>query len=211
MTQPADDTWAILLAAGESTRMGRPKQLLEWGGVTLVEWQVARLLEAGADGVAVVIGSRGDEIEPAVLRAGALPVLNRDYRQGRASSVRAGARAIERPPARLVILSVDQPRPAWVTRRLLAVASEPPAKILSPRYQGHGGHPLVLDGSLLEEVRAVDEATLGLRAVVQRHQAESAYLEFENSCVIVDLNTPAEYESALAAFQRGEWDEDFTS
>ncbi len=211
MTQPADETWAILLAAGESTRMGRPKPLLEWGGVTLVEWQVGQLLEAGAGGVAVVIGSRADEVEPVVIRAGAVPVLNRDYRQGRASSVRAGARAIRRPPAHLVILSVDQPRPAWVTRRLLAAASESAARIISPVYQGHGGHPIVLDGSLLQEVRAVDEATLGLRAVLQRHQAESAYLEFENSCVIVDLNTPAEYESALAAFQRGEWDEDLPS
>lgn len=203
------ETWAILLAAGESTRMGRLKPLLPWAGVTLIEWQIAQLRDAGVSQVVAVLGSRAPEVEPLVTAAGATPVVNMLFREGRASSIRAAAAAVDATARRIVIVGVDQPRPAWVTRRLLAKSSESRALILSPMFMGRGGHPIVLDASLLEELLRVDEATLGLRAITERHRAEAIGVEFENSCVIVDLNTPVEYEAALAAFNRGEWSEDF--
>ena len=63
---PAVTIAAIILAAGESTRMGRPKQLLPWGGTTLVAWQVQQMREAGADDVVVVLGHAADEVHAAV-------------------------------------------------------------------------------------------------------------------------------------------------
>jgi CTP:molybdopterin cytidylyltransferase MocA len=84
----------------------------------------------------------------------------------------------------------------------------PAALIAAPRHAGHGGHPIVLDGSLAAELSEVTEETFGLRAITERHKAETIYVDFENPCVIVDLNTPAEYEAALASFNRGDWDAD---
>jgi molybdenum cofactor cytidylyltransferase len=187
--------------------MGRPKQLLPWGGSTLIEWQIGQLRAAGASNVTVVLGSGAEALTGLVAAAGAEAIINERYREGRATSVRTGAEALAEGLRRIVIVSVDQPRPAWVTRRLLD-AMGPGRLTAAPRHRGHGGHPIVLDGSLATELAAVTEETFGLRAVMERHKSETVNVEFENRCVIVDLNTPAEYQAALSSFERGEWDED---
>jgi CTP:molybdopterin cytidylyltransferase MocA len=217
---------ALILAAGESTRMGQPKQLLPWGGTTLVAWQVAQMREAGADEVVVVLGHRAEEIR-AALPPDAHAVVNEAYREGRATSLRAGAEALaldingsaggagagsgrstsDRVEA-ILILSVDQPRPAWLSRRLIERWRETGAPIVSPRFTGGGyGHPILIAAALLPELREVSEETLGLRAVILQHASEAASIEVTNRAIDVDLNTPSDYEAALAAFERGEWAE----
>jgi CTP:molybdopterin cytidylyltransferase MocA len=197
---------ALLLAAGESTRMGRLKQLVPWGGRPLVQWQAEQLRDGGADDVVVVLGHRAAEIRPAVpgwCRA----VVNEAYREGRATSLRAGALALADNTEASFILSVDQPRPAWLARRLLERWRAQRAPIVSPKFPRRYGHPVLLDGSLLPELRIVDEATQGLRAVVQRHTSEAVAVPIDNEALDYDMNTPEDYAAALAAFERGQWDE----
>jgi CTP:molybdopterin cytidylyltransferase MocA len=79
--------------------------------------------------------------------------------------------------------------------------------IVSPRFSGRFGHPVLLDGALLDELRAVSEETLGLRAVIDAHVEDAVSVEIKNQAVDVDLNTPAEYEAAFASFAAGKWDE----
>ena len=186
---------AIILAAGESTRMGRPKQLLPWGGTTLLAWQVRQMREAGVDEVVVVLGHAAVEVRPAVPPE-ARVVVNEAYRQGRASSLRCGAAAVSDDAGAVLVLSVDQPRPASLSRRLIERWREKGAPIVSPRFPRRFGHPVLVDGSLLGE----------LRAVIDRHAAEAEALPVEDDRVDVDINTPADYEAALAAFARGAWD-----
>src|SRR3972149_5441659 len=160
---------ALLRAGGESSRMGTPKPLLEWGETTLIEYQIAELRAAGADPVVAVLGHRADEVRPLVHRAGALSVINELYREGRASSARVGAAGLpEGTPAGLG-LNGDPPRPRAVIRRLVREHRERGNLITVPVYQGQRGHPALFDRSLLPELREVREATEGLRAVVQRH------------------------------------------
>ncbi|HET8944933.1 MAG TPA: NTP transferase domain-containing protein, partial [Dehalococcoidia bacterium] len=102
---------AILLAGGESSRMGAPKPLLDWGGGTLIEYQLSQLREAGADKLIVVLGHRADEVLPHVHRAGAQAIINELYAEGRASSVRVAAGALPENTEAVVVLNVDQPRP----------------------------------------------------------------------------------------------------
>ncbi|MCH7484599.1 MAG: nucleotidyltransferase family protein [Chloroflexi bacterium] len=185
---------AILLAAGESRRMGSPKPLLAWQGVTLIEYQITQLREAGVNDVIAVLGHHADDFLPLVTTSGARAVVNERYREGRASSLRAGAAAAEGAKT-VVILSVDQPRPAAVTRRLL---TEHTSGITVPSHHGRRGHPVVLDGSLLPELREVSEATQGLRAVIARHAAEVRDVPFDSPTVLLDLNTPADYQRAIA-------------
>jgi molybdenum cofactor cytidylyltransferase len=198
---------AILLAAGESTRMGHAKQLLAWGGTTLIDWQVRQFMEAGVESVVVVLGHAADDIRPA-LPSGTRVTLNEDYRQGRASSLRRGAQAVDGAPEALLILSVDQPRPAWLSRRLIERWQLEKPLIVSPRFVDGFGHPVLLDGSLLPELREVDEASLGLRAVIDRHLESAAAEVIHNSRINVDLNTRDDYASALASFNSGEWTKD---
>jgi molybdenum cofactor cytidylyltransferase len=197
----------LILAAGESSRMGRLKQLLPWGGATLVEWQVAQMLEAGVDDVVVVVGHSAEAVAEAVQRTSARAAINDAYKEGRASSVRCGAAAIPDGAEAIVILSVDQPRPAWLTRRLIEAWRSQPAPIVMPTFDGRRGHPILVAGSLLEELRSVTEAGLGLRAVTQSHATETAFVAIDRAAVNIDLNTPADYEAALAAYNRGVWGE----
>jgi molybdenum cofactor cytidylyltransferase len=198
---------AILLAAGESTRMGRLKQLLPWGGTTLIDWQVRQFTQAGVESVVVVLGHVADDIRPAV-PSGTRVTLNEDYRQGRASSLRRGAQAVDGAPEALLILSVDQPRPAWLSRRLIERWLLEKPLVVSPRFVDGFGHPVLLDGSLLPELREVDDESLGLRAVIDRHLDAATVEEVHNARINVDLNTPADYDAALASFDSGEWARD---
>ena len=249
---------AILLAAGESTRMGSPKPLLPWSGATLVERQVEALLEAGVDAVCVVTGHRGDDVAAAVSQAfppgassqfnsplpprasgqfksplppgdGCPPqvgagegrrkelspgrqsgkarpagrvftVHNPDYRLGKTTSIKAGLAALPEDVDTIVILAVDQPRPADVTRRVLELHVEAGKPISSPRYQGHGGHPLVFSAALRPELAAISEEKAGLREVMRRHAHEINWAPFDDPVVRLDLNTPEAYEAALKSF-----------
>jgi len=197
---------AILLAAGESTRMGQLKQLLPWEGVPLVAWQVGQLREAGADDVIVVLGHAAEEIREAV-PSEATVAVNEHYKQGRATSLKCGAEATPGGPEAILILSVDQPRPAWLSKRLIEYWRDSGVLVVSPRFSDGFGHPILLDGSLLSEVRHVDDATLGLRAVIDRHVDKAESVPIANDALQVDLNTPTDYQAALAAYERGEWAE----
>jgi molybdenum cofactor cytidylyltransferase len=197
---------AILLAAGESTRMGRLKQLLPWDGVPLIAWQVGQLRLAGAEDVIVVVGHEAEQISSAVPSDASI-VVNEAYKQGRATSLRCGAAATPDDSEAILILSVDQPRPAWLSRRLIERWRATHALIVSPKFAKGYGHPILLDGSLLKELRDVSDETLGLRAVIDRHVERAESLLVTNDALHVDLNTPSDYESALKAYQRGAWAE----
>ena len=187
---------AILTAAGESTRMGRPKPLLPWHGATLVEHGVRSLSEAGADEVVVVLGHEADEIAPLVDASGGRWVINPDYRRGRTTSIKAGLRAVSAEADVIVLLSVDQPRPSELIAAVLRAHLEGDAPITTPRYQGRGGHPLVFSSALKPELEAISEEGQGLREVFEAHRGEAREVQIEDPIVRLDLNTPEDYEDA---------------
>ena len=191
----------LLLAAGESSRMGRPKPLLPWRGTTLVEYQVNSLLRGGCDQVVVVTGKYDAEMAPLLKeRPGIIRAYNPKYAEGKATSVRAGIRGIPDGVRSIVLLAVDQPRPAWVIERILKVHTDFGAEVTSPGYGGHGGHPLVFDSSLRAELGAVDEEGEGIRAIFRRPDLNHHRVKFDSAIVRLDINTPEAYEDALANY-----------
>jgi molybdenum cofactor cytidylyltransferase len=193
------DTVAILLAAGESRRMGQLKALLPWQGFSLLMYQVAALKDAGVDRVVVVLGHQAEQLRPILEgREGVTLVLNPDYLQGKTTSIKAGLKTLaSSKPAVLVILNVDQPRRPETIRYLLQQHWDGPALITIPTHQGKGGHPIVLAPSLLDELLGINEETQGIKAVVQRHKADTLRVEMESPEVLWDLNTPEQYGQAL--------------
>lgn len=179
--------------------MGASKPLLDWGGETLVQYQARQLREAGADPIVVVLGHRAAEVAPLITDT---IVVNEQYAAGRASSVRAGADAVPDDAAAIVVLSVDEPRPSYVLRRLIDEHAAQGALITLPTHDGVRGHPPVLDGSLLAELRRVDDETEGIRAIVARHEGEVFELEFDSPVVVTGMNTPEEYEQAKIYFEK---------
>mgnify|MGYP002336238094 CR=1 FL=1 len=186
---------SIVLAAGTSSRMaGNPKALLDWGGQPLVAYQVEQLREAGADEVIVVLGHRGDEIHRKIARLPCRVMLNTRYFAGRAGSLRIGARAVNRDAERIVVVNVDQPRPAGLTRRLLD-AHDAASAATRPEFEGRRGHPVVVSGWLRNEMLAARDEDDGLRGILHRYPERLAELAAGPECLL-DINTPEEYERA---------------
>jgi molybdenum cofactor cytidylyltransferase len=187
---------ALLLAAGESTRMGRQKALLPWQDTTLLEYQLTRL--AAVDAIAeivVVTGHEPDEIERMATQSARTVVARNDaYRVGKVSSIRAGLSGIAEEND-ILLLAVDQPRTSEVHRTLIQRHHSAGAMITVPVHAGRRGHPIVFSGTLMSELLAISEATQGVRAVLQRHPVLE--VGFEDPIVVLDLNTPADLDQAL--------------
>ena len=192
-------TIALLLAAGDSRRMGRLKALLPWRDTSLIEHQIAVLRDAGVDRVIVVLGHQAERVKALVEgKEGVTCVFNPDYLQGKTTSIKTGLKALEPDgPSVLVLLNVDQPRNTKTIRHLLRRHRAGRSPITIPTHRGKGGHPIILGPTLLDELRTIDEETLGVRAVVRRHESETQRVEMETPEVLWDLNTPGQYQSAL--------------
>lgn len=193
------DVVAILLAAGESRRMGQLKALLPWQGTSLLEHQVAALMAGGASRVIVVVGHQSERLTPLLEgKPGVVGVLNPDYLQGKTSSIKAGLNALAQdPPRTLLILNVDQPRSAGTIRSLIDAHCSKTAVITIPTYQKKGGHPILVDGSLLQEMLSIEEESQGMKEVVQRHAERTQRVEMDTPEVLWDLNTPEQYQAVL--------------
>ncbi len=190
---------AVLLAAGESARMGSPKPLLPWGDATLIEYELAQLKAGKVEKVVVVLGHEAESVRRRIRNPDALLVTNADYREGRAGSVRAGVRALAPDTEAVLILAVDQPRPAHLIDRLVTAHRQGGGLITVPSYQGRRGHPPIFDGSLIPELAAVREETLGLREVMRRHARQVQEVPFDSPLVLLDINSPEDYERARKA------------
>ena len=187
-----------MLAAGLSTRMGKPKALLPWMGTTLVEYQLDQMAASRVSGVIVVVGHEAEAVRVRVSgRSGVKIVENRDYRQGRASSVVAGVREVSIDSKALLLLNVDQPRPSWLIDEVVDAHFRGGAKITLPVHKGRRGHPTVFDGSLRDEMLAITEEGLGLKQVVRQDGGRVGNAEVSSSLIYLDMNTPEEYERAL--------------
>jgi CTP:molybdopterin cytidylyltransferase MocA len=190
----------VLLAAGESARMGRPKPLLPWGDTTLIEYQVGEMLAAGLERVIVVLGHAWQDVKPYLTGPAVQTVINEAYRESKAGSLRAVAASLLDEDEAVAILSVDQPRPRDVLTRLLAAYDAGAALVTFPVHGGRRGHPTVLAGALIPELRNVLDETLGLRGLIERHQASLREVAFDTPIVLLDLNTPDDYRQAHELF-----------
>lgn len=192
---------AILLAAGESSRMGQLKALLPWRNTTLLEHQLRSLLDGGVQWVVVVVGHDADRLKPIIEAVeGASWTLNNDYLQGKTTSLKAGVAALAgQPISDVLLLNVDQPRNADTVRRLLERHQASSFRITIPTHGGKGGHPILIAAELFPELAEIEEESQGLKAVVRRHAEATERYELDDPSVLLDLNTPEQYQEALDA------------
>lgn len=192
---------AILLSAGESSRMGKPKALLDWFGTPLVVAQANSLLDGGAERVIVVTGAHHDEIRHVVSDMPDVEIINNaNWVSGKTTSIKAGLSALSDGCATIILLAVDQPRPAWVVERALKSHLQSGCPVTSPRYSGHGGHPLLFDISIRDQLINISEQREGVREVMKRHEDEMNRAYFDNPVIRLDLNTPDDYKAALSKY-----------
>lgn len=184
---------AIVLAAGASSRLGQPKQLLLHGGETLLERALRLASEAGATPVIAVLGAHYDRIRAAV-RFGklnkAIPVLNSGWEQGIATSIHAGLRALEEsaPQASgVLILGCDQPRLTAVHLRGLLEAFDAQAApaMVASAYAGIVGTPAVFPRAVFAELGAL-RGSQGARALLVQPTCTLIALPFPGGEVDID-------------------------
>ncbi|HEX7877988.1 MAG TPA: nucleotidyltransferase family protein [Candidatus Eisenbacteria bacterium] len=182
----------IILAAGESRRMGQPKALLPWGGSTFVFTVTSRLLDAGLDPVVVVTGAHADVIRASTIPDGAAWIENHEWRSGQAGSLRAGVRALPSNVTAAVVALVDQPqiRTASVTRLLDAHAARG-APVVRPVFNGRGGHPYLIDSCVFPRIlTAPADATTF--AILKNFRESFDDVAFEDNSILIDFDTPGD-------------------
>jgi molybdenum cofactor cytidylyltransferase len=186
-----------LLAAGESTRMGRDKALLPIGQTTFLEHLVS-ILDGEVAPVIVVLGHHFEEISRAVrLPSGVKVLRNAEYQRGQLSSLQTALRALHVADGALVCL-VDHPGVTkQVVRALVAAFAQSRAGVVIPTCRGRRGHPVLFSASLFGELLAAP-LDQGARYVVQRHPDMVQTVEVDDEGILWDLDRPEDYE----AFER---------
>src|SRR5215207_3212113 len=144
---------AVLLAAGRSRRMGAFKPLLPFGGVSVAEACVAALRAGGAAEVVVVVGHRGAEVRAALAHSEGLGfAVNEVEGSEMGVSVARGVEVLSKEVKAVLVALVDQPAvPPSEIAKLIEARRRTGARLVVPVWEGRGGHPLLVDLSLLDE------------------------------------------------------------
>jgi molybdenum cofactor cytidylyltransferase len=182
---------AIVLAAGASRRLGRPKQLLMHGGETLIERAIRLANEAGAMPIITVLGAHHEIIRAAIAHSDINYIINREWEQGIASSIHAGIAeldAVAQDAPGVLILSCDQPRLTVEHLRGLmdAFSAQTETAIVASSYAGAHGVPAVFPRSVFPELLAL-RGDKGARALLIHPPCPLIALPFEGGQVDIDL------------------------
>lgn len=189
--------WAIILAAGESKRMGMPKMLLPFGGKTMIEMVIDHALRSNADKVVVVLGAKRHEIERIVKPFPVKMVHNAEYKRGMLSSVQAGFKALPEETEAALILLGDQPSiPSVILDEVIEVYKKTGKSLVVPVYGRKRGHPLLIDMRYRQEVQSLNP-DIGLRELLHRHVLDVHEIQIEDSSILRDLDDMKDYQKEL--------------
>ena len=190
--------WLVILAAGRSTRMGSPKQLLPVQGNSMLRHAVNTALASGEKHVAVVAAEDGRVTPELTLGLPVLWILNAHPEEGLSSSIRAAVKTLmqEHQPEAVMFLLADQPELG--SDVIAAVASayrtmRPP--IVQAQYRDRPGHPVVFDSSMFQQLLQI-QGDQGAREVISRNRDGMQWVEV-NSEMPQDVDTPEEYEACM--------------
>ncbi|WP_431274737.1 nucleotidyltransferase family protein [Variovorax ureilyticus] len=183
---------AVLLAAGAGSRLGgRPKSLLELGGVPLIRRQLIALSGAGVDEVVVVLGHHADAIEAAVRDFPVTLVRNPSPDDGQASSVRTGLEALSPRLDAVIVALADQPmiNAQDITALIGAFKKRGDASMVVPRVAGEPGNPVIFEAALRDEWLA-GAANAACRRWRDAHPERVRWFDTDNGRYRVDIDTP---------------------
>ena len=179
---------AVVLAAGASTRFGSPKQLVRVAGRPLLHSALARAADVAGSAVSVVLGAHAAELTPLLTHSQALIVINRDWREGIASSIRAGVSRLPPSCNAVLLMLADQ---AAVTaedlKRLVSAWRRQPDYIVAARYGMTTGVPAIFPRSVFADLAALRGDT-GARALLQRNPDRVVRVPMASAAI--DIDTP---------------------
>ena len=191
---------AIVLAAGLSRRMGRPKLSLPWRDTTVIGQVVSVLSAAGVDEILVVTGGARQEIETALSATSARLVFNPRFEASEMIDLLQVGLAQLSPPVEAALVALgDQPQIQLpVVQAVLQAYQEQPCGLIVPSYQMKRGHPWLVARPLWDELSQIRPPET-LRDFLGRHAADIRYLPVSTDTILRDLDTPDDYTREMPA------------
>ncbi len=194
---------AVVLAAGQSVRMGEPaKLLLDVGGMPMIRRSVDNVLGIHPAETVVVTGHRAADVARALAGLPIRLVHNAAYRQGQAGSVAVGVRALRAACQVVLVVLGDQPlvTPAHLRRLLDSYGDGGGFSIVIPQHLGVRGNPILFSARHIPAV-ATGGLNPGCRRLVETHGAEVARIEFDDDAFVFDCDTPEDYRRLLGRME----------
>jgi molybdenum cofactor cytidylyltransferase len=189
--------WAIILAAGESKRMGKPKLLLPFGEKTIIETIVETVVSSKVEKTLVILGSDRKKIEERIKNYPARVVYNRDFRSGMLSSVQCGFKALPEEARAVLVVLGDQPKiSANIINKLIDAYKSKGKGIVLPVYKNERGHPVLIDVKYRKEVENLSPE-VGLRGTVYNHPEDILEVDVNTPSILKDIDDESDYKKEL--------------
>ncbi len=191
------DIWAIILAAGESNRMKRPKMLLPFGDKTIIEKVIENVLSSDVSKTMVVLGSCRDRILDTIKHTPVMHCYNENYKQGMLSSVKYGLSNLPEKFGAVVVFPGDQPGiGAGVINILIKNFRKSGEKIIIPVFRKKRGHPLLISSDHRDEVMKLSSGE-GLRELAGKFPDDVLEVTVNDPSVLRDIDTVEDYINEL--------------
>ncbi|MET0498320.1 MAG: nucleotidyltransferase family protein [Steroidobacteraceae bacterium] len=196
------DLHVLVLAAGASTRLGQPKQLVRLGGRPALHMVVSTAVAVAGPAVTVVVGAHARDLSYLLAQTASSVVVNRHWEEGMGSSLRVGVKSL--PPgceAVLVLLGDQVAVTSDDLKRLISGYYGQEGSVAAATYERHVGVPAIFPRSCFSDLAALrgDE---GARAIIQRNQSRLVRVPMPNAAV--DLDTPEDLAALTERFRVGE-------
>jgi len=186
--------WAIILAAGESHRMGEPKLLLPFGQKTIFETVLANVLNSNADRICVVLGAREKELQEKIRDLSIKAIVNHNYKKGMLSSIQLGFLSLPEEAKAAVIVLGDQPSiPSTVIDSIIKVYRTTGKGIILPVHTGRRGHPILIDTKYRNNIAGLDP-DIGLKELIHSHREDIVEVKVDTPAILKDIDTPEDYK-----------------
>jgi len=185
---------AIILAAGRSKRMGKPKPLLRFNDQTFLEHIISVLKHSEVDRITVVLGAEADKITQSADLSGTNIVINKDYQKGQLSSLTAEIKESPEDTEAILICLVDNPFiTEEVVNKIVQTFKETNNPIIVPVFDKERGHPTLFSKSLFHELLNAPEDK-GARHVLYSNEDKVLELEVSGRGILIGINTEDDYK-----------------
>jgi molybdenum cofactor cytidylyltransferase len=191
------EIWAVVLAAGESKRMGSPKMLLPFKGLTMIENVIANVLDSKIKNIMVVLGADRDPIVKLIRTKAVNYCYNENYKDGMLSSVVCGFRNIPIDHSAVMVFQGDQPLvTSNAINSVIEVYKSSGKGIVIPVYKNKRGHPILIDNKYSNEIQKLSPDE-GLRSLALKFPDDVSEVDTGDAGILRDFDTYDEYKKGI--------------
>jgi molybdenum cofactor cytidylyltransferase len=189
--------FAVILAAGESSRMGMPKALLQIHGKTFLEYLLESIKKAGLENISVIVGHDAEMVMTKFLNLNVDFIINKDYKKGQLSSIQAAIKSVPKNTDAVLICPIDRPLfSSGLINKLFSDFVRTGSPVVVPVYDAKRGHPMIFSSSVFMELMRAP-IDVGARAVVWAHHSEVVEVPTNEEGILINIDTPELYEKYI--------------